>query len=339
MSYFSNTYRLGQCCQFYNTGLAKLYNPGTVTKTYAEKSGGKEKVQNKALDNALKLHNVLKEYFSKQPEHLRSFRISSDLFPCFTLDIAKEWYEEIMPKLSAIMKRAGDEAKKNNIRLSTHPGQYTVLGSNNPNVVTNSVKDLEYHALYGKLMDLPAKDFVMNIHLQGLYGGKHEDGIKRFATHFHYLSDYAQQCLAVENEDKPKSGYDIHHVLELCSRIPTRATLDVHHYECMRQKDCEYPSIRDDFFVSAVNTWKDTRPLFHVSQTIINTDGSDGSRMNQHSDILHDRDRLAKLLPLLEYADFEVEAKNKEVAVQDAFLFLKEEAHYSGEPITAKTFS
>ena len=64
------------------------------------------------------------------------------------------------------------------------------------------------------------------------------DGIKRFAKNFQYLSDYAQKCLTVENEDKP-NGYDIEHTLELAKRIPTRTCLDIHHYACHRMKNNE----------------------------------------------------------------------------------------------------
>ena len=170
MSYFNKTetnWRISQCCQFHDSKLAKRYNPGTTTKTYAMKAGGKEKVQAKAIENASKLLDVLSTYFSTQPVHLRSFRISSELFPCYTLDFTRDWYKEIWPTLESIMQRAGEQARIHGVRLSTHPGQFTVLGSNNADVVANSIKDLEYHALYGKLMGLPAEDFVMNIHLQG----------------------------------------------------------------------------------------------------------------------------------------------------------------------------
>jgi UV DNA damage endonuclease len=339
MSYFNKTqtdWRLSQCCQFHNPKLVKRYNFGTTTKTYALKEGGKEKVQSKALENCAKLVDILTTYFPTQPRNLRSFRISSEIFPCYTLDFTKDWYAEIWHKIEAILAKAGEAAKQHEIRLSVHPGQFTVLGSNNADVVANSIKDLEYHALYGKLMNLPANDFVMNIHLQGLYGGKREDGIKRFATNFQYLSDYAQQCLAVENEDKHKSGYDIEHVLELTKHIPTRATFDVHHYECMRQKNCKFPSVTDDFFKEAVKSWKSSRPLFHVSQTLVDDKGNDVARMNQHSNILHDLDRLSNLVPLIEYADFDIEAKHKEVAVQHAYAFIKEEEHYAGELLQVK---
>jgi UV damage endonuclease UvdE len=341
MNYFNNTsknWRISQCCQFFDKQKAKRYNFGTTTRTYALKEGGKQKVQAKAIENTEKLVDVLDTYFSTQPKHLRSFRISSEMFPCYTLDFTSDWYTEIWETLSKNLKRAGDLAKKHEVRLSTHPGQFTVLASNKADVVENSVKDLEYHALYGKLMGLEAKDFVMNIHLQGLYGGKHIDGINRFATHFHYLSDYAQQCLAVENEDKHKSGYDIYHILELCSKIPTRATLDIHHYECMRKKECKFPTISDDFFKESVKSWKESRPLFHVSHTKIDDNNNDVARMNQHSDILHDTDRLAAMVPLLEYADFDIEAKHKEVAVNTAYKFILEEEEYAGEKLSCKQF-
>lgn len=339
MSYFNKTqksWKISQCCQFFDKKLAKRYNFGTTTKTYALKEGGKTKVQTKALENCKKLLDVLTTYFPTQPHNLRSFRISSEIFPCYTLDFTQDWYAEIWEEISSTLAKAGEAAKKHEIRLSVHPGQYTVLASNKAQVVENSVKDLEYHALYGKLMNLDPEDFSMNIHLQGLYGGKREDGIKRFVTHFHYLSDYAQKCLSVENEDKYKSGYDIVHVLDLCSKIPTRATFDIHHYECLRQKECDLPSVNDQVFKEAVATWKGIRPLFHVSQTLLGSDGYDGPRMNAHSEILHDRDRLANLVPMLEYADFDIEAKNKEVAVQDAYSFIKEECEFAGEPLVVK---
>jgi UV DNA damage endonuclease len=258
------------------------------------------------------------------------------MFPCYTLDFTRDWYSEIWGDISNILAKAGDAARKHKVRLSVHPGQYTVLGSNNEEVVKNSIKDLEYHALYGILMNIPAEEFVMNIHLQGLYGGKREDGIKRFASNFHYLSDYAQKCLAVENEDKHKSGYDIEHVIELTKIIPTRATLDIHHYECYRQKKESPISVSDDMFKESVNSWKTIRPLFHVSQTLLDDSGNDVPRMNQHSNILHDTERLSHMTPMLEYADFDIEAKDKEAAVDHAYKYFKEEEEYAGAPLLCR---
>ena len=354
MEYFNKTsedWRISQCCQFHDKAKAKAYNFGTTTKTYALKEGGKERVQQKALHNCNQLLSVLKNHFPTQPKNLRAWRISSELFPCYTLDFTKPWYEEIWDDICAILEECGRLAKKHEVRLSVHPGQYTVLASNKTEVVENSIKDLEYHALYGSLMGLPAKDFVMNIHLQGLYGGKHEDGIKRFATNFPYLSDYAQQCLTVENEDKP-NGYDIRHTIELSKRIPIRCCLDTHHYACHRMResekvllegktvnrkirDVEHITYTHEYFIEAVISWKGVRPLFHVSQSFPPENSAYWMKPNAHSEVFWDEELMANHVPMLQYADFDIEAKHKEVAVLGFYNFIKDEEELAGEPLVA----
>jgi UV DNA damage endonuclease len=336
-NYFNETaptWRISQCCQFFDPKLVKLYNVGTTTKTTALGPNGKQKVQEKALANLDKLYKTLSEYFARQPINLRSFRISTTLLPVFTVDEAKPWYAEIDTQIQHKLKRIGDVARANHIRLSMHPGQYTVLASNSAEVVKNSIEDVEYHSLIGKYMGIPARDFVVNIHLQGVYKGTREEGINRFASNFQYLSDYAQQCLAVENEDKP-NGYDIEHVLTLCEKIPTRATFDIHHYDCWGRKQRPYPTVNLAEFKQAVKTWKDCRPLFHVSHTR-QENGVDVAKALEHSETLHDLERLATMTPMLEYADFDIEAKNKEIAVNQAYAFFRQEEEYSGEPLTAR---
>ena len=355
MEYFNQSqtdWRIAQCCQWHDKALAKRYNIGTTTKTYALKEGGKERVQSKALSNVNKLVDALENYFPHQPVNLRAFRISSELFPCYTLDFTNEWYDEIRDELKETLARAGRAAKKYSVRLSVHPGQYTVLASNKPEVVEKSIEDLEYHALYGVYMELPPEDFSMNIHLQGLYGGKHEDGIKRFASNFPYLSDYAQKCLSVENEDKP-NGYDIRHTLELAQRVPIRCTLDTHHYACHRMVETDKVKVGDktvnrkvrdvvhitatsDYFIEAVKSWRGKRPLFHKSQSFPPEIQDYWMKPNAHSETYWDEHLMANHVPMLEYADFDVEAKFKEVAVQGFYDFIKAEEQYANESLVTK---
>ena len=350
----STDWRISQCCQFVDKQKAKRYNFGTTTKTYALKDGGKQKVQSKALENCNKLVDILETWFPTRPINLRSFRISSEMFPCYTLDFTRDWYSEIWDDISRVLAKAGEAAKKHNVRLSVHPGQYTVLGSNNEEVVKSSIKDLEYHALYGILMNIPAEEFVMNIHLQGLYGGKHEDGIKRFASNFHYLSDYAQKCLAVENEDKP-NGYDIEHTVELAQRIPVRCTLDTHHYACHRMvqtekvknsvgavvnkkiRDVKHITVNDSLFKEAVKTWKNNRPLFHTSHPFEESNEDYWMKPNAHAEFLWDEELLALTVPMLQFADFDIEAKNKEESVDAFYKYIKDEETYAGEQITCSS--
>jgi UV DNA damage endonuclease len=321
-----NDWRLSLCCKFLDKDLAKRYNLGTTTKKYALSEGGKEKLQAKAISNCNKLLDVLTNYFANQPTNFRSYRIGSDLLPCYTLDFTKDWYDEIWDEISDIMAKAGDVARQNKIRLSTHPGQYTVLASNKKDVVKNSIDDLEYHGLFGSLMNIPAGEFVINIHLQGLYGGNHFEGIDRFARHYHYLSDYVQKCLAVENEDKP-NGYDVIHTLDLASKIPVRCTLDTHHYACYRMtdtdlvkygdklvkrriRDVEHIECHSKLFQHLVATWGDYRPLFHTSHSFPPDNRNYWMKCNAHADTLWDKDLLKLLIPMLNYADFDIEAKS-----------------------------
>ena len=178
------------------------------------------------------------------------------------------------------------------------------------------------------------------------------DGIRRFATNYPYLSDYAQQCLAVENEDKP-NGYDIVHTLELAQRIPIRCTLDTHHYACHRMvetekvkieektvnrkvRDVEHITHTSDLFLEAVKSWKGIRPLFHKSQSFPPDVRDYWMKPNAHSETYWDEHLMANHVPMLEYADFDIEAKHKEVAVKGFYDFIKAEQDYSGEKIHLK---
>ena len=124
MNYFNKKqtdWRIAQCCQWHDKSLAKKYNIGTTTKTYALKEGGIDRVQSKALSNCHKLVDALENYFPHQPMNLRAFRISSELFPCYTLDFTNDWYDEIRDELKAILAKAGELAIKHSVRLSVHP--------------------------------------------------------------------------------------------------------------------------------------------------------------------------------------------------------------------------
>ncbi len=61
-------------------------------------------------------------------------RIGSDLLPLYTVPEATAIYSELMPDLQPLLARCGEFARAHNIRLSFHPGQYSVLASDNEGV-------------------------------------------------------------------------------------------------------------------------------------------------------------------------------------------------------------
>lgn len=63
-----------------------------------------------------------------------------------------------------LLAKAGALARKYGHRLTTHPGQYTQLGSPKPAVVEAAVRELEYHCQMLDLMNM-GPDSVMVIHV------------------------------------------------------------------------------------------------------------------------------------------------------------------------------
>ena len=77
------------------------------------------------------------------------FRISSDIFPW-----ASHYNISNLPQYNDIKDKlleAGNFAKKNNIRITAHPGPFNVLVSPNENVIKNTFIDLKMH---GELFDM-----------------------------------------------------------------------------------------------------------------------------------------------------------------------------------------
>ena len=101
-------------------------------------------------------------------------------------------------------------------------------------------------------------------------------------------------------------------------------------------RDVVHITATSDYFIEAVKSWRGVRPLFHKSQSF-HPDNSDyWMKPNAHSETYWDEHLMANHVPMLEYADFDVEAKFKEVAVQGFYDFIKKEEEFAGEPIITK---
>ena len=107
-------------------------------------------ISDKALDNAKDLLTYLKW----NDEHgITLFRVGSELFPWhdqYELHDLPD-FEEIAQHLYA----AGQYARQNGHRLTTHPGPFHVLGSPRLDVVEKSIIGLERHSEMFDLMGRP----------------------------------------------------------------------------------------------------------------------------------------------------------------------------------------
>ncbi len=71
------------------------------------------------------------------------YRISSHLIPFASHPVNdRPWWDDFAGPLS----RIADVIARSGMRVSVHPGQFTVLNSPNPKTVADSLRELEWHA-------------------------------------------------------------------------------------------------------------------------------------------------------------------------------------------------
>lgn len=153
---------------------------------------------------------------------IKLFRISSGLIPFGSSAINKlEWWDYFKDDFAKI----GKKIKENNIRVSMHPGQYTIINSPIKTVVDNSIKDLIYHS---RILELLKTDNTSKIvlHIGGVYKDK-ESSLQSFIENFKLLPENVQKRMVIENDDR---SYNISDVLNVSKEIKIPVIFDnLHH--------------------------------------------------------------------------------------------------------------
>ncbi|MEI8215935.1 MAG: UV DNA damage repair endonuclease UvsE [Eubacteriales bacterium] len=213
-----------------------------------------EKIREVIGINLSALSNVI-DYNIKNSIML--FRISSDIIPFGSHPInTVDWQSEYKEELIEI----GRKIISSGMRVSMHPGQYTVINSNNPKVVENSILDLEYHAAFLDSLGVDTKNKII-IHVGGLYGDKN-NSIKVFLSNYSRLNDNVKKRLVLENDDK---SYNIEDVLSISNEIEIPVIFDNLHHKLNNIE----PEHSDTFWIRQCDkTWKekDGRQKVHYSQ-------------------------------------------------------------------------
>jgi len=216
-------------------------------------------IGNRALLNATDLLHYLKWNI----EHgITLFRVGSELFP---------WHDHYelndLPQIEEISERlmeAGDYARANGMRLTTHPGPFHVLGTpSNNEVVEKTIIGLERHSEMWDLMGYePSFENKINIHVAGAYGD-HAGTAKRWIKNWHRLSDRLKARLVLENDDKASMWsvrmlYNYFH-----KEIGIPITFDYHHHTFHPDELSEHEALD-----MAGSTWpKDVRQCTHYSES------------------------------------------------------------------------
>jgi UV DNA damage endonuclease len=180
------------------------------------------------------------------------YRMTASLAPYATHPQLTQFHgqvEECADELAAV----GALARERGIRLSSHPGQYVVLNSEDAAVQEAAIRDLETQAAIMDAMGL-GPEAVVVLHV----GGGQGDALGRFEAGYARLSDAARARLVIENDDRTFSLSD---VLSLHERLGTRVVWDILHHHCHDPDGIPDREALD----LALATWRGSPPKIHYS--------------------------------------------------------------------------
>jgi UV DNA damage repair endonuclease len=299
---------------------AKKYNTGGTTVAWLNRQS-KEVAEQKLWDlmvGNIESTRLLVERVGALNENLRMVRLSSDILPVYTQrDWAWYWrLNHVRAYCERALGAVGDLARKNNVRLSMHPGQFVVLASVNPGIVERSIEEFEYHADLARWMGYGKsfQDFKINVHISGKEGPA---GIRSAYTK---LSTEARNCITIENEE---NSWGLNDCLDLGDILPI--VLDVHHNWI---REGEYIDPKDPRVLRVIESWRGVRPTMHYSVSredylvdhsstvkpdyqMLLESGYKKQKLRAHSDFMWNTESNEWALSFLKTHDIMVECKSK----------------------------
>lgn len=238
---------------------------------------------------------------------IKFLRLSSEMFPFAS-------HEEYGYKLESFaaetLAEAGKVIAELGHRVTTHPGQFTQLGSPRKQVIDGAFRDLAYHDEMLSLLKLPEqanKDAVMILHMGGMFGDK-QATLDRFRENYAKLPQGVKNRLVLENDDVI---WSVHDLLPVCEELNIPMVLDYHHHNIIFDSEQIREGTADivNLYPRIKATWdrKGITQKMHYSEPT--PAAITGRQRRKHSP------RVATLPPCAPDMDLMIEAKDKEQAV------------------------
>jgi UV damage endonuclease UvdE len=314
---------LEQCDGIKATDDARQYNTGGTTVAWLSRQTvdvAEQKLWDLMVSNIESIRKLV-ERVGTLDEHLRMVRIGSDILPVYT---HRDWMyfwsrPDVVAYCEKHFREVGNIARLRNVRLSFHPGQFTVLASDNPDIVDRSIEEFEYHADMARWMGFGQKfqDLKINVHIAGRQGPQ---GIR---VAYNRLSPEARNCLTIENEE---ISYGLDDCLSISDVVPI--VLDIHHHWV---KTGEYISPLDSRVDQVVQSWRGVRPTMHYSVSredllvghstvdkpqmpVLLEQGYKKAKLRAHSNLMWNTTVNEWALSFMDHFDIMVEAKAKNLA-------------------------
>jgi UV DNA damage endonuclease len=123
-------------------------------------------------------------------------------------------------------REIGTFIKTNNIRISMHPDQFTLINSIDNSVFERSLSELVYHAEVLDSMGLDSSAKIQ-IHVGGVYGDKKES-MRRFVKRLERIPESITRRLVIENDDR---NYTLRDCINISSETGLPVLFDLFHHD------------------------------------------------------------------------------------------------------------
>ena len=157
---------------------------------------------------------------------IRFYRMATGLAPYASHPELTQFRDQ-PARFAGRLAEVGARARELGVRLTSHPGQYTVLNSEDHEVRRLAAVELEVQAEIMDGMGLGPESVVV-LHVGGGAGGE-QAALDRFCEGFELLGDAARARLVVENDDRT---FGLRDVLALSERIGRPVVWDILHHHC-----------------------------------------------------------------------------------------------------------
>ena len=172
------------------------------------------------------------------------FRITSDLVPFGSHEVnTYAWQNEFRAEFA----RIGAQIRDLGMRVSLHPGQYTLLNALRPDVVESSIADLQYHVDLFDLMGLD-RTHKVQIHVGGVYGDR-AASLERFVAAYRGLPQEIRARLVIENDERL---YGLEDCLALADELGVPVVFDVFHHSILNNGEELAPAVE-----RVARTWRE----------------------------------------------------------------------------------
>ncbi len=243
--------------------------------------------------NAILRHNAAHDW--------RLFRIGSSCIPFASHPVNTiPWWREYKQRLAEI----GQFAQQAGIRLSMHPGQYTVLNSPNEQTVSTAIAEIAYSAQLLEALGAGIDGKIV-LHIGGVYRDK-TSAIERFISVARELPLTIKERLVIENDD---SHYHIEDVLSISEQSGLPVVFDNLHHTILT-----VPTPIHTLIARVFATWdaSDGPPKVHFASQAL------GEKIGKHAAMADAQEFIywSRIWQASGPFDVMLEAKSKDIALK-----------------------